>query len=85
MDWPHLHKLHNKWYYTQFHPSSAPVAVYCTLSSTTAHEIASDAQIILYGDMVIVAPETQVGAGQQADPNLTSLSDVLGYSDNQIQ
>ena len=35
--------------------------------------------------MVIVAPETQVGAGQEADPNLTFLSDVLGYSDNQIQ
>ena len=53
--------------------------------SCPANQIASDAQIILYGDMVIVAPETQVGAGQQADPNLTSLSDVLGYSDNQIQ
>jgi len=65
--------------------SSILVITNAAAQSCPANQIASDAQIILYGDTVNVIPETQVGAGQQADPNLTFLSEVLGYSDNQIQ
>jgi len=53
--------------------------------SCPANQIASDAQIILYGDTVNVVPENVLGGGEVADPNLTFLSDVLGYSDDQIQ
>ena len=54
--------------------------------SCPANQIASDAQIILYADTVdVLLPENPAGTGQQADPNLTYLRDVLGYSDDQIQ
>ena len=53
--------------------------------SCPANQIASDAQILLYGDTVIVAPENVVVGGLVPDPNLTFLSDALGYSDDQIQ
>jgi len=53
--------------------------------SCPRNQIASDAQILLYGDTVNVVPENVLGAGLVPDPNLTFLSDVLGYSDDQIQ
>ena len=53
--------------------------------SCPRNQIASDAQILLYGDTLNVVPENLFGGGLVPDPNLTFLSDVLGYSDDQIQ
>ena len=51
--------------------------------SCPANQVASDVQITLYADSIV--PETAVRGGAEPDPNLTFFSDVLGYSDDEIQ
>ena len=52
--------------------------------SCPANQIASDAQIIVHADTVIPASALRLPAGD-TDPNLTFFSEVLGYSDDEIQ
>ena len=52
--------------------------------SCPANQIASDAQIILYSTEVVPASAFSLPAGN-FDTNLTFFSDVLGYSDDEIQ
>ena len=69
-----------------------PILVITTAAaqSCPANQIASDAQIIVYGDDVV--PESAVpplpGVARdpaQFDTNLTFFRDILGYSDDEIQ
>ena len=52
--------------------------------SCPANQIASDAQIVHYGDGLIAASAARLPAGD-FDTNLTFFSEVLGYSDDEIQ
>ena len=49
-----------------------------------ANQIASDAQIIVHADAEIPSSALRLPAGNP-DPNLTFFSEVLGYSDDEIQ
>ena len=53
--------------------------------SCPANQIASDAQITLYGESMVPANSTFRLSANPFDTNLTFFSDVLGYSDDEIQ
>ena len=52
--------------------------------SCPANQIASDAQILLYSNDVLALPTFRLPAGN-LDTNLTFFSEVLGYSDDEIE
>ena len=66
-------------------------SLFCILAITNlgaqscpANQIASDAQILLFSDDVLPLPTFRLPAGN-LDTNLTFFSEVLGYSDEEIQ
>ena len=66
-------------------------SLFCILAITNAaaqscpaNQIASDAQILFFPDNVLPLPTFRLPAGN-LDANLTFFSEVLGYSDEEIQ
>ena len=66
------------------YPFSVVVITTAAAQSCPANQIASDAQIVLHGEGLISASAVRLPGGDP-DPNLTFFSEVLGYSDDEIQ
>ena len=60
------------------------VIITAAAQSCPANQIASDAQIVVHADAEIPTSALRLPAGNP-DPNLTFFSEVLGYSDDEIQ